>query len=135
MNEADVLLLGISRTSKTPTSIYMANRGVKTANIPLVPPLHIDERVTRMNNPLIIGLVATPERIVQIRTHRILGLQASNETESYVNMEEVVEEIRLSRRLFLKYNWTVIDVTRRSIEETAAQIIALHKEHKRKQNA
>jgi [pyruvate, water dikinase]-phosphate phosphotransferase / [pyruvate, water dikinase] kinase len=132
MADADVLLLGISRTSKTPTSIYLANRGVKTANIPLVPPLYIDERVAAFTKPLIIGLVATPERIVQIRTNRVLGLQAEGEMENYTDIDQVVDEVRESRKLFLKHKWQVIDVTRRSIEETAAQIITLHTEHKKK---
>lgn len=134
MADAEVLLLGISRTSKTPTSIYLANRGVKTANIPLVPPLYIDERVISFTKPLIIGLVATPERIVQIRTNRVLGLQAEGEMDNYTDIDQVVDEVRESRRLFLKHKWQVIDVTRRSIEETAAQIIALHTEHKKKLN-
>lgn len=132
MGAADVILLGISRTSKTPTSIYLANRGVKTANIPLVPPLNLDERVIGYTKPLIVGLVASPERIVQIRQNRVMSLNAISDTESYIDEELVSEEVRLSRRLFLKHGWPVIDVTRRSIEETAASIISLLSEHKRK---
>jgi [pyruvate, water dikinase]-phosphate phosphotransferase / [pyruvate, water dikinase] kinase len=132
MATADVILLGISRTSKTPTSIYLANRGVKTANIPLVPPIHIDERLFDMQKPLIIGLVASPERIVQIRQNRVMSLNALSDTESYIDEDQVTEEVRASRKLFLKHGYPVIDVTRRSIEETAAAIISQLSEHKKK---
>lgn len=131
MDEADVLLLGVSRTSKTPTSIYLANRGIKTANIPLVPNVPLPPSVNALKNPLIVGLIASPERIVQIRQNRLLSLNANEET-PYVDRMSVAEEVAQSRRLFAQNGWPVIDVTRRSIEETAAAIIDLHKVHRMK---
>jgi len=129
--EADVLLVGVSRTSKTPTSIYLANRGVKAANIPLVPGIPLPEAIWSLQKPLIIGLYASPERIVQIRENRILALNATQDKSSYVDRAAVTEEIAQSRRLFGSNNWPIIDVTRRSIEETAAGIISLLKDHRR----
>jgi [pyruvate, water dikinase]-phosphate phosphotransferase / [pyruvate, water dikinase] kinase len=129
--EADVLLLGVSRTSKTPTSIYLANRGVKTANMPLVPGIALPPQLDELKKPLIVGLFASPERIVQIRENRILSLNATQDKSSYVDRSAVAEEIASSRRLFAARNWPIIDVTRRSIEETAASIISLLKEHRR----
>ena len=128
LDEADVVLLGVSRTSKTPTSIYLANRGLKTANIPLVPGQPPPAAIDGVKRALIVGLVASPERIVQIRQNRLLSLKADDDT-SYVDREAVAEEIALSRKLFARRNWPVIDVTRRSIEETAAAILDLHREH------
>ena len=128
LDEADVLLLGVSRTSKTPTSIYLANRGLKTANIPLVPGQPPPPELDHVRKALVVGLVASPERIVQIRQNRLLSLKADDDT-AYVDREAVAEEIALSRRLFARRNWPVIDVTRRSIEETAAAILDLHREH------
>ena len=131
LEEADVLLLGVSRTSKTPTSIYLANRGIRTANIPIVPKVPLPPVVYTVKHPLIVGLVATPERIVQIRQHRLLSINASPET-PYVNRISVAEEIAQSRRLFAEQGWATIDVTRRSIEETAATILDLLKAHRMK---
>jgi regulator of PEP synthase PpsR (kinase-PPPase family) len=131
LEQADVLLLGVSRTSKTPTSIYLANRGIKTANIPLVPGVPLPVVLTDVRHPLIVGLVASPERIVQIRQNRLLTLNADQET-PYVDRMSVAEEIAHSRRLFQRHGWPTIDVTRRSIEETAAAIIDLLKEHRLK---
>ncbi|MGQ3353732.1 MAG: pyruvate, water dikinase regulatory protein [Phreatobacter sp.] len=129
--EADVLLVGVSRTSKTPTSIYLANRGVKAANIPLVPGIPLPDAIWSLKKPLIVGLFASPERIVQIRENRILTLNAPQDHSSYVDRVAVAEEIAQSRRLFGTNNWPIIDVTRRSIEETAAGIISLLKDHRR----
>jgi regulator of PEP synthase PpsR (kinase-PPPase family) len=131
LEQADVLLLGVSRTSKTPTSIYLANRGIKTANVPLVPDVPLPPAIEDLKNPLIVGLIASPERIVQIRQNRLLTLNADQET-AYVDRMSVAEEIAHSRRLFAQHGWPVIDVTRRSIEETAAAIIDLHKAHRLK---
>jgi hypothetical protein len=131
LEDADVLLLGVSRTSKTPTSIYLANRGIKTANIPLVPDVPLPPSVENLRNPLVVGLIASPERIVQIRQNRLLTLNVDQET-SYVDRMAVAEEVAHSRRLFARHGWPVIDVTRRSIEETAAAIIDLHKAHRMK---
>ncbi|MEW6453224.1 MAG: pyruvate, water dikinase regulatory protein [Pseudomonadota bacterium] len=128
---ADVVLVGISRTSKTPTSIYLANRGVKTANIPLVPGVPVPSNLETLNNPLVVGLTASPERIVQIRQNRLLGLRAEHDADQYVDRQAVTEEIAVSRKLCARHNWPVIDVTRRSIEETAAAIITLLGERRR----
>jgi [pyruvate, water dikinase]-phosphate phosphotransferase / [pyruvate, water dikinase] kinase len=125
LEQADVVLVGVSRTSKSPTSIYLANRGVKTANVPIVPGIVLPPQVERLTKPLVVGLYASPERIVQIRQNRLLGLKAQREDDSYVDRQAVAEEIAFSRRLCGKHNWPLIDVTRRSIEETAAAVIAL----------
>jgi regulator of PEP synthase PpsR (kinase-PPPase family) len=131
LEEADVLLIGVSRTSKTPTSIYLANRGVKTANIPLVPGLSLPPGIENLKNPLVVGLVASPERIVQIRQNRLLSLKAHRDDDKYIDQQSVAEEISTSRRLCAKHNWPLIDVTRRSIEETAAAVLALLTERRR----
>jgi [pyruvate, water dikinase]-phosphate phosphotransferase / [pyruvate, water dikinase] kinase len=129
LDEADVILVGVSRTSKTPTAIYLANRGMRTANIPLVPGVPPPSVLETARKALIVGLVATPERIVQIRQNRLLSLKADDDT-AYVDRDAVAEEIAASRRLFARNNWPMIDVTRRSIEETAAAIIELHRDHR-----
>jgi len=131
LEDADVVLLGVSRTSKTPTSIYLANRGVKTANIPLVLGVPTPPQLESVRHPLVIGLFASPERIVQIRENRLLGLKVHLGNDQYVDRQAVAEEIAFSRRLCAKHNWPLIDVTRRSIEETAAAIIALLGERRR----
>ena len=131
LDEADVLLVGVSRTSKTPTSIYLANRGVKTANVPLVPGVPLSPGIERLKHPLIVGLYASPERVVQIRQNRLLSLKAHRDDDKYIDREAVAEEIAASRRLCARHNWPLIDVTRRSIEETAAAILALLGERRR----
>jgi [pyruvate, water dikinase]-phosphate phosphotransferase / [pyruvate, water dikinase] kinase len=131
LEEADVVLIGVSRTSKTPTSIYLANRGVKTANIPLVPGVLLPDRVEALKHPLVVGLYATPERIVQIRQNRLLGLRAHRDDDKYIDQQSVAEEVSTSRRLCARHNWPAIDVTRRSIEETAAAVLALLTERRR----
>src|SRR3989442_4191300 len=104
LTDADVVLVGVSRTSKTPTSIYLANRGVKTANIPLVPGMTIPPQLEELIQPLVIGLTASAERIVQIRQNRLLGLKAHREDDQYIDREAVAEEIAFSRRLCAKHN-------------------------------
>jgi len=131
LEEADVLLVGVSRTSKTPTSIYLANRGVKTANIPLVPGVPLPPVIEKLEHPLVVGLFASPERIVQIRQNRLLGLKAHRDGDKYIDQHSVAEEVAASRRLCAKHNWPLIDVTRRSIEETAAAVLALLGERRR----
>jgi regulator of PEP synthase PpsR (kinase-PPPase family) len=128
---ADVVLVGISRTSKTPTSIYLANRGVKTANYPLVPGIPVPPQIEALKNPLVVGLFATPERIVQIRQNRLLGLKAEQANDQYVDKQSVADEITFSRRLCARHNWPLIDVSRRSIEETAAAVLKLLAERRR----
>lgn len=132
--QADVVLVGISRTSKTPTSIYLANRGVKTANIPMVPRVDLPMEVRTLVRPLVVGLVATPDRIVQIRQNRLLSMNA-REMSDYVDRKLVTEEVAASRRFFERQGWPMIDVTRRSIEETAAAILDLLRAHRHKSMA
>ncbi len=131
LESADVILLGVSRTSKTPTSIYLANRGIKTANIPLIPGIPVPDVIYNLKKPLVIGLFASPERIVQIRQNRLLALNAAEDS-PYVNRDSVSDEISWSRRLFAERGWPVIDVSRRSIEETAAAILDLYRTHSMK---
>lgn len=131
--DADIVLLGISRTSKTPTSIYLANRGFRTGNIPLVPQgpdgIVLPPIVDTLTRPLVVGLVASPDRIVEIREARIKGLTGTGRT-GYTDQDNVRNEIRQAKRLFAKRGYPVLDVSRRSIEETAAQIINLFKLHR-----
>jgi regulator of PEP synthase PpsR (kinase-PPPase family) len=133
LEHADVVLIGVSRTSKTPTSIYLANRGVKTANVPLVPNVPVPPQLEHLTAPLVVGLHASPERIVQIRQNRLLGLNVERADDLYVDRQAVTEEIAFSRRLCTKHGWPIIDVTRRSIEETAAAVMTLLGERRRKQ--
>ncbi len=129
LDDADVVLLGVSRTSKTPTSIYLANRGIKTANIPIVPGVSLPGELFTANGPLIIGLTKDPKRLVEIRRQRLKLLDQDEETD-YVDLEKVSNEINEARRLFTKHNWPVINVSRKSIEETAATIIQLYNRRK-----
>lgn len=131
LEEADVVLVGVSRTSKSPTSIYLANRGVKTANVPIVPGVALPSQLESLSHPLVVGLFASPERIVQIRQNRLLGLKAHRDGDLYVDRQAVAEEVAFSRRLCTRHGWPLIDVTRRSIEETAAAVLALLVERRR----
>ena len=127
--EADIVLAGVSRSSKTPTSIYLANRGYKAANIPIVvesPPPAI---LYKLRKPLIVGLTTSADRLIQVRRNRLLSLHQAPDT-SYVEEEAVMRELAFARRMFADNGWPVIDVTRRSIEETAAAIIALCNERR-----
>jgi regulator of PEP synthase PpsR (kinase-PPPase family) len=126
LDDADVVLVGISRTSKTPTSIYLANRGIKTANIPVVPGIPLPRELEETKHPVIVGLTASPERISQLRENRVLGLNAAAHGDSYVDKASIAAEIAFTRKLCQRHGWPIIDVTRRSIEETAAAIMALH---------
>jgi len=131
LEQADVVLVGVSRTSKTPTSIYLANRGIKTGNVPLVPGIMVAPQVEELAHPLVVGLYASPERIVQIRQNRLLGLKSHQDDDQYIDRKAVAEEVMFSRRLCAKHNWPIIDVTRRSIEETAAAVLKLLTERRR----
>ncbi|WP_431357988.1 pyruvate, water dikinase regulatory protein [Sphingomonas glacialis] len=122
--EADILLAGVSRSSKTPTSIYLANRGFKTANIPIVVESPPPESLFTLKNPIIVGLTTSADRLIQVRRNRLLSLNEMTTT-AYVDQESVTREVAYARRMFADNGWPVIDVTRRSIEETAAAIIAL----------
>jgi regulator of PEP synthase PpsR (kinase-PPPase family) len=125
LEEADVVLVGVSRTSKTPTSIYLANRGVRTANVPLVPGIPIPHQLETLKKPLVVSLHATPERLIQVRQNRLLGIGARTGDDSYTDRQAVADEVAFSRKLSAKYDWPLLDVTRRSIEETAAAILNL----------
>ncbi|NWG46711.1 MAG: kinase/pyrophosphorylase [Alphaproteobacteria bacterium] len=131
LEKADVILLGVSRTSKTPTCIYLANRGVKAANIPIVMGCPLPPELNELTQPLVVGLTATPERVVQIRRNRLLSLKQSVDA-SYAAEDTVREEIVFARRLYRHHNWPVIDVSRRSIEETAAAVLNLYNEHRQR---
>jgi regulator of PEP synthase PpsR (kinase-PPPase family) len=124
LEKADVVLVGVSRTSKTPTCIYLANRGYKAANVPIVPGVALPAALDTAKRPLIVGLIASPERLVQVRRNRLIALNERHETD-YVDIERVREEATFARRLFESRNWPVIEVSRRSIEETAAAVINL----------
>lgn len=125
VEEADIILIGISRTSKTPTSIYLANRGLKTANVPVVVGVPMPENVIEAKKPLIVGLIASTERISQVRKNRILGASHGYDSESYVDRAAISEELSYARQLCERHGWPMIDVSRRSIEETAAAVVAL----------
>jgi hypothetical protein len=124
LSTADIIILGVSRTSKTPTSIYLAQRGYKTANLPLVPGIDLPPALTEPHSAFIVGLVASPERIAEIRRNRV-RLMSDRNLDDYVDRTQIANEINYSRRLCARHGWPVIDVTRRSIEETAATIIRL----------
>jgi [pyruvate, water dikinase]-phosphate phosphotransferase / [pyruvate, water dikinase] kinase len=124
LEEADIVLIGISRTSKTPTSIYLANRGYKTANVPLVPEVPPPVEIYALKKPLVVGLTTSSDRLVAVRRNRLRAMNQQTDTD-YVDENKVTQEIQAARRLFSGQDWPVIDVTRRSIEETAAEIITL----------
>ncbi len=124
IDNADVCLVGVSRTSKTPTCLYLANRGIKAANIPFVPGVPLPPELLRATRPLIVGLTNDPERLILLRRNRLTMLDHNEETE-YTDIEAVRAEVREARRVFAERHWPVIDVTRRSIEETAAAISKL----------
>jgi regulator of PEP synthase PpsR (kinase-PPPase family) len=126
---ADVVLCGVSRTSKTPTCIYLAHRGIRAANVPLVPGQEDGERLTQLKNPLVIGLTVSPDRLVQIRRNRIDNLNAS-QSSNYTDQDAVRDETIKAKRAFARRGWPTIDVTRRSVEETAAAITNLLSEHR-----
>jgi regulator of PEP synthase PpsR (kinase-PPPase family) len=127
IDEADVVLLGVSRTTKTPTSFYLANRGIKTANIPIVPGCPIPKEIFLARNPLIVGLTQDPKRLVEIRRQRLRMIEQDEDTD-YVDLEMVTKEINDARRLFSKHNWAMLNISRKSIEETAATVLKLFNE-------
>jgi [pyruvate, water dikinase]-phosphate phosphotransferase / [pyruvate, water dikinase] kinase len=122
LNDADIIILGISRTSKTPTSIYLAQRGYKTANLPLVPSIPLPESLTQPHSAFVVCLIASPDRIAEIRRNRAMML-ADRNLDDYVDRDRITAEIAYSRRICAKHRWPVIDVTRRSVEESAATIL------------
>jgi len=127
INDADVVLLGVSRTTKTPTSFYLANRGIKTANIPIVPGCPIPKEIFLAKHPLIVGLTQDPKRLVEIR-HQRLRMIEQDENTDYVDLEMVTKEINDARRLFSKHDWAMLNISRKSIEETAATVLKMYNE-------
>ena len=125
IHEAQVVLVGVSRTSKTPTSMYLANRGIRAANVPLVSGQSPPDALENIKGPLVVGLVNSVKRLVELRRSRLLLLNENAET-PYADADEVKKELAAARRLFTRHNWPVIDTTGRSIEETAAAIMKLH---------
>lgn len=130
IDEAEVVLIGVSRTSKTPTSIYLANRGIRATNLPIVDGIEPPAQLFQAERALIVGLIASSERIVQLRENRLLTLNAERRESPYVDRRVVAREVAYTKRLCAENGWPVIDVTRRSIEETAASIIALLRDRK-----
>jgi regulator of PEP synthase PpsR (kinase-PPPase family) len=129
MQDADIVLVGPSRTSKTPTCIYLAYRGYKAANVPFVLGCPLPEGMEAWSKPLFIGLTINPEALIEIRRNRLVSIKESGET-NYVNQDEVRSEVAEARKLYAKNRWPVIDVTRRSVEETAATIVQIFQEHR-----
>ncbi|MEM1285580.1 MAG: pyruvate, water dikinase regulatory protein [Pseudomonadota bacterium] len=135
LDQADIVLVGISRTSKTPTSIYLAHRGYRTANYPLVPGVDLPEELIQPTTAFVVGLTAKTDRIIQIRRNRILADTGQPDESDYTDKGRVAAEIANARRLCTRQGWPVIDVSRRSIEETAAAILTRYREHKEEEQA
>ena len=123
--ESDIILIGVSRTSKTPTSIYLANKGLKTSNIPLVNDMTIPHDVIKSKDICVIVLTTEPERLFDIRRNRLTSLK-ENEASDYTNLEKIRGEVEKSKKIFKQNKWPVIDVTRKSVEEAAASIIKIY---------
>jgi len=125
LDKADVILIGVSRTSKTPTSIYLANRGYKVANIPIIPNKNIPSQLTKNEKKVcIVGLTCDVSRLSDVRRNRIQSMNEDRAVD-YTNEKEIMNELENSKQLFKKHNWPIIDVTRKSVEETAASIIKI----------
>jgi hypothetical protein len=131
LNSADVVLVGVSRTSKTPTCLYLANRGIKAANIPFIAGVPLPDELEELKHPLVVGLTCDPAALVQVRRNRLRMINTTDET-SYTDMETVRQEVNESRKLFSRHGWPVLDVSRRSIEETAAAIMQMIAERREK---
>ena len=131
VDQSDIILFGVSRTSKTPTSIYLANRGYKTSNIPLINDKSVPESLkTNPKKICIVGLTTDPDRLIDLRKNRLRSLK-EDEKSNYTNKKKINDEVKDAKKTFKKYNWPVIDVTRKSVEETAASIIKIHEIYKK----
>ena len=132
LEEADVILVGVSRTSKTPTCIFLARRGIKAANIPMVPHVPLPDKLFEMKEPLIVGLTESPKRLENLRRSRLHAEDHNKHYDhnEYLDLEKIEDEIKAARKIFAKNKWPVIDVTRKSVEETTAEIYALLQRHK-----
>ena len=125
LEKSDIILVGVSRTSKTPTSIYLANRGYRTANIPVIPNKNLPKQlIQNSNKACTIGLICDPARLSDVRRNRIQSMHEDRPGE-YINEKKIINELENSKKIFKKYNWPIIDVTRKSVEETAASIIKI----------
>jgi hypothetical protein len=131
LRDAEVVLVGVSRTSKTPTCVYLANRGVRAANVPIVPGVPLPEELFKTDGPFVVGLTISPDRLVQIRRNRLAAMKESRDL-SYADEDGVREETRHAQRTYERFGWPVIDVSRRSVEETAAAILNLLAERGRR---
>lgn len=129
LSKADVILVGVSRTSKTPTSVYLAHRGVKAANVPMVPGVPLPEELFRPKRPLVVGLLISADRLIHIRRNRLAAMKETR-AGSYTDEEDVRREVMDAQKLFEREGWPTIDVSRRSIEETAAAVLNLLAEHR-----
>ena len=130
IENSDIILLGVSRTSKTPTSIYLANRGYKTSNIPMVNNKSIPEKIKKENSLCVVGLTTEPERLYDLRKNRMNTIK-ENESTSYTNLEHIIKEVNDAKKIFKKYKWPIIDVSRKSVEETAASVIKIYEINKK----
>ncbi len=133
LHEAEVVLTGVSRTSKTPTCIYLANRGLRAANVPLVPGMSPPEELLALKRPLVVGLTKDPQRLVQVRKNRLRQMTDRDDGSTYADPDAVKREVAEARRLCARMGWPTLDVTRRSIEETAAAILTLLARHRRQE--
>ena len=129
LEDADVILVGVSRATKTPTCMYLASRGIKAANVPLVPGVPLPDGVLKAKQPLIVGLTINPEHLAKVREGRLKRLH-EDETTDYAELDAVMQEVREARRLYARHRWPVIDVTQRSIEQTAAYIMKMLQKHR-----
>jgi regulator of PEP synthase PpsR (kinase-PPPase family) len=134
LDEADIIIVGASRTSKSPTSMYLAHRGYRTANVPYVPGVELPETLFSAKQSLVVGLTISPESLIQIRKNRLLSLNENEET-LYTDKETIRDELLQAKRLFAKNGWPMIDVTRRSIEETSANIIQYYERFREQRRA
>lgn len=135
IDEADLILVGVSRTSKTPTCVYLSFKGIKAANVPFVKEIPLPDKLFEIKDVFILGLVISPERLIQIRKSRLVSLNENRET-SYTDIEKIKEEVLEAKRLYLKHDWPLLDVTRKSVEETSAMILQQYEKWKsiRKEN-
>jgi regulator of PEP synthase PpsR (kinase-PPPase family) len=131
LDSADIIIVGVSRTSKTPTCIYLANRGIKAANIPIVPGCPMPDELLRAARPLVLGLTKDPERLVQVRKNRLKMIAQAEDGTDYVDIDRVREEVSAARKFCNQHGWPLIDVTRRSVEETAATIMGHYTRHQK----
>ena len=131
---ADVIIVGVSRTSKTPTCIYLANKGIKAANYPLVPDIGVSKELDEVKAPTVVALITSAKTLVEIRRKRSLELGLNNKEMDYINIHKVEEEIVAAKRIFANKGWPVIDITRRSVEETASAIMNIMSLKEKKEN-